>query len=307
MSATAQPPKPFRGFVSPNYTSVPDELFDEFLAVLSGAELKVLLYVVRRTFGFKKESDAISLNQLVDGITTRDGRRLDYGTGLSQSTVQVALKGLIEKNLIVATKRVSRERGNEATTYALNVLTPSAETRQTPSPEIGEGLHRKSAPQDTVTQETGLQPSKLRSANTEWGGEETGRTREAAAGNSPTGFQAVGSILDHHRRASVPEDAVQILRPYISEVAHAFGDRAPLASSTVRAVNLLRRSGVAVPVFIARLYEARSLTKDRVRVVNTTTIDRPAARSVKLQMAYFFTVLEQLLGVKERLPPKAAA
>ena len=45
----------FRGFDSPNYTQVPDILFDERMAHLSGAELKVLLYIIRRTFGFKKD------------------------------------------------------------------------------------------------------------------------------------------------------------------------------------------------------------------------------------------------------------
>ncbi len=34
----------FKGFISPRYTQVPDELFDELMAHLSGAELKVLLY-----------------------------------------------------------------------------------------------------------------------------------------------------------------------------------------------------------------------------------------------------------------------
>ena len=54
----------FPGFRSPNYTMVPDDLFDDLMAGLSGAELKVLLYIIRRTFGFKKHSDDISLNQI---------------------------------------------------------------------------------------------------------------------------------------------------------------------------------------------------------------------------------------------------
>ncbi len=93
---------PFPGYSSPNFTPIPDQLFDEQLPDLTGAELKVLLYIMRRTFGFKKESDNISLNQICKGILTRDGRILDRGTGLSQSTVQIALKGLLEKNILVA-------------------------------------------------------------------------------------------------------------------------------------------------------------------------------------------------------------
>jgi hypothetical protein len=71
----------FQGFTSPTYTQVPDELFDELMPRLSESELKVLLYVVRRTFGFKKSADDISLKQMVEGIRTRDGRQLDNGTG----------------------------------------------------------------------------------------------------------------------------------------------------------------------------------------------------------------------------------
>ena len=89
----------FEGFISPRYTQVPDEMFDELMAHLSGAELKVLLYIIRRTFGFKKDSDNISLKQICHGIITRDGEVLDHGTGLSLSTVQIALKGLIEKTV----------------------------------------------------------------------------------------------------------------------------------------------------------------------------------------------------------------
>ena len=99
--------KRFRGYSKPNYTPVPDELFDDQLPDLSGAELKVLLYIIRRTFGFKKESDNISLNQLIHGITTKDDVVLDRGTGLSKKTLLEALKNLVEKNLIISERRRS--------------------------------------------------------------------------------------------------------------------------------------------------------------------------------------------------------
>lgn len=159
----AEPNNPYKfgGFQNPNYTIVPDELFDELLALLSGAELKILLYIIRRTFGFKKESDEISLSQICKGISKRDGKVLDQGTGLSQSTAQLAIKGLEEKNIIVATRRVSAERGNEPTTYSLNFVQPSTENRQRGVPKIGEALYRKSATQETVLQETVKQENTL--------------------------------------------------------------------------------------------------------------------------------------------------
>jgi phage replication O-like protein O len=108
--------KHFKGYAKPNYTPVPDELFDEQLPDLSGAELKVLLYIIRRTFGFKKESDNISLNQLLHGITTTEGIVLDRGTGLTKKTLLETIKSLVEKKLIIAQRRRSEEKGNEPTT-----------------------------------------------------------------------------------------------------------------------------------------------------------------------------------------------
>src|SRR2546421_4672039 len=96
--------KHFKGYSKPNYTPVPDELFDQQLPDLSGAELKVLLYIIRRTFGFKKQSDNISLNQLLNGIQTKEGEVLDRGTGLSKKTLLETIKSLVGKNLII-TKR----------------------------------------------------------------------------------------------------------------------------------------------------------------------------------------------------------
>src|SRR3982750_2012812 len=104
MSKSALAKINFKGFISPRHTQVPDELFDELMAHLSGAELKVLLYIIRRTFGFKKDSDNISLNQICNGITTREGEVLDRGTGLSQQSAITASKRLVEINAIIATK-----------------------------------------------------------------------------------------------------------------------------------------------------------------------------------------------------------
>jgi Bacteriophage replication protein O len=156
--------KHFRGYTKPNYTPVPDELFDEQLPDLSGAELKVLLYIIRRTFGFKKESDNISLNQLLHGITTKEDVVLDRGTGLSKKTLLDTLRNLIEKNLILSERRRSKEKGDEPTTYRLNIVGETPENTHTPrgvkSPPGG-GVKSTPHPsdknyttQDTVVQET---------------------------------------------------------------------------------------------------------------------------------------------------------
>jgi phage replication O-like protein O len=112
----------FPGFQFPTTTPVPDEVFDVLMPQLSGAELKVLLYICRRTFGFKKASDSISLHQIAHGITTRDGRVLDGGTGLCKRHVQRALKVLEKKNIIKVSRKVDETGLNEVNTYSLNTL-----------------------------------------------------------------------------------------------------------------------------------------------------------------------------------------
>ena len=153
MKKVAQQILRFKGFISPRYTQVPDELFDELMSYLSGAELKVLLYIIRRTFGFKKDSDNISLRKICHGIKTREGDVLDKGTGLSLSTVQIALRGLLEKNCVITARNRSQEKGDEPTTYSLHML-PYSENRQGGIPKIGNGGYRKSVTQETVIQKT---------------------------------------------------------------------------------------------------------------------------------------------------------
>jgi len=128
----------FKGYASPNYTPVPDELFDEQLPDLSGAELKVLLYVIRRTFGFKRESDNISLSQMLNGLRTYDGRQLDRGVGLTKKTLLLAIKSLEEKQIIFTERRRSVANGDEPTSYRLHLAYSDA--REIITPPVGEKL-----------------------------------------------------------------------------------------------------------------------------------------------------------------------
>jgi hypothetical protein len=130
----------FKGFFVPNSTQVPDTLFDELMPDLSGAELKSLLYIIRRTFGFKKQTDTISINQMLGGITKLNGEELDRGTGLSKPALLSALKSLAHRNIIIPTRQYDAKGGNMATEYRLNVLAGSQPPRQrgdvtTPSKE----------------------------------------------------------------------------------------------------------------------------------------------------------------------------
>ena len=73
----------------PNSFQVPNALIDEVVADLSGAELKCYLFIVRKTVGWNKESDAISISQFMSALK------------LSNKTVVDACKRLAELGLIL--------------------------------------------------------------------------------------------------------------------------------------------------------------------------------------------------------------
>jgi hypothetical protein len=92
----------FAGFSAPSFTQIPDELLDQIMADLSGAELRVMLYICRRTFGFRRDSAKISSRQMLFGSFGPDGVQHDKGTGIHRrATLVETLNGLRKKGLII--------------------------------------------------------------------------------------------------------------------------------------------------------------------------------------------------------------
>jgi hypothetical protein len=128
MEATITPRERFKGFVPPAFTPVPDIVFDFLMQDLNLGELRALLYIVRRTLGFRRQEETISLSQMLNGLQAADGRALDRGVGLSKPTLLAALRSLEERGFIVVNRRQSAEKGNEPTTYRLNLCEPETST-----------------------------------------------------------------------------------------------------------------------------------------------------------------------------------
>jgi len=84
------------------FTALPNIYVDEHLAELSGAETKVLIVILRKTVGWQKESDEISLSQI------------EKITGLARHSVIAALRGLMKRGLVVQTKPAE---GNKPASY----------------------------------------------------------------------------------------------------------------------------------------------------------------------------------------------
>jgi Bacteriophage replication protein O len=253
----------YEGFAAPNYTPVPDDVFDVIAPELTESELRVLLYILRRTFGFKRNADAISLTQMVEGIKTRDGRQLDRGAGLSRRGVMAGCAGLVEKRIITVEKRLSPHGDNEINVYSLRFRLGVGQQMPYGGELAAPGVGNQMPPQKT--------------------GGHTGEQNVEDSKGTPASIEKYSADRD-------------VLANYITDFSHEFADRAPLASSISRAQNLYQRSGLSLDQFVDILYAARSITKERSASVREV----PDESGRKSRMHYYFAIVEDLL--EQKLP-----
>jgi phage replication O-like protein O len=109
------------GFNLPNYTQTPNDLFDEMLPDMGLSELKVVLVIIRKTKGWHKERDRISLSQLM---------KL---TGLSRQGVLDGILRAMQRGI------VGREASGRSYEYFLIVNTVD----QLPSKDSQHSRHTK--------------------------------------------------------------------------------------------------------------------------------------------------------------------
>ena len=106
-----------------NSFQLPNSVVDELLADLTGAELKCYLLVVRKTKGWNKEIDSISIGQFMEV------------TGLSNRSVITACDSLVEKGLLV---RSGGER--RLNTYSVKSFNISQTGEKSSSVKSGEKI-----------------------------------------------------------------------------------------------------------------------------------------------------------------------
>lgn len=124
--------------------------------------------------------------------------------------------------------------------------------------------------------------------------------------NQPTsssgGFESVGTVLTRTKRSpkyEVNHEAWSVILEYITDFASEFNDQASLKSSTTRAYNLFKRSGVSLSVFTQAMYAARATVKDRSTSIRSSTKDPQKPLPTKRKMAYWFSCLSDVLGLRE--------
>lgn len=97
----------YKGIECPRYTQIPDVMLDGLLPRLGHAEFKVAMYIARKTFGWGKDSDSISLPQL------------QKGTNLGDAAVKRAVKSLEEKGVLQVARSKTEAGGAAVNVYSL--------------------------------------------------------------------------------------------------------------------------------------------------------------------------------------------
>ena len=116
----------------PNAFQIPNSVIDELLAKLTCAELKCYLFVVRKTKGWNKESDSISVSQFMEV------------TGLSNRSVITACESLVQMGLL---ERSGGER--KLNTYSVKAFEIS-QSGEKSSSDLVKKVHTQNNNKNTI-------------------------------------------------------------------------------------------------------------------------------------------------------------
>src|SRR5437588_10003867 len=122
----------FQGFSKPeaNFFRLPNEWTDITAHVTSLAEMKLVEYVLKHTWGYSEFDmvKKITTDEFMYGRKKKSGERIDIGTGLSKPSVIAGLKsavahGLLEEEIDDSDKARIKKY------YKLKMKTPIAEDK----------------------------------------------------------------------------------------------------------------------------------------------------------------------------------
>ncbi len=115
---------PFTGFDPPesNYFRMPNSWTDITTEIDGIAELKVVEYILRHTWGYQEYGikKHITIDEFVNGRRRLDGSRMDKGTGLSERAVYDGLRKAVQNGL-VEEETDDSDRGRVKKFYSLRM------------------------------------------------------------------------------------------------------------------------------------------------------------------------------------------
>lgn len=128
--------KQFEGFrkidkESKNFYGIPNEWTDIMAEIDNLAELKIIEYIMRHTWGFKEHDTlkCITTDEFAHGRKRKDGTRMDKGTGLGTTGVKQGITKAVEHGYVICETDES-DKGRIKKHYGLKMLpTPDLDRR----------------------------------------------------------------------------------------------------------------------------------------------------------------------------------
>jgi hypothetical protein len=147
----------FAGFKSPdkNYSELPHEFILLLPLFKSLAELKIVLYILRHTWGFHEydEPKQITTDEFEHGRKNRKGKRIDSGVGMVKNSILDGLQRAVDHGFIeVETDNSDKARIGKS--YMLRMFKSCTSEGQTLNPGIPEVAPRTEKPTLEINQET---------------------------------------------------------------------------------------------------------------------------------------------------------
>ncbi len=324
--AASDPPPPFAGFDRPesNWFRMPNSWTDITADISSIAELKVTEYILRHTWGYQEYGikKHITIDEFVNGRRRQDGTRMDRGTGLSERAVYDGLRKAVQHGLVEEEVDDS-DRGRVKKYYSLKMRDAEAGDRlPEPLQDLQPGVQslqggvQVSQPRgakfidrsEKDTQERHFSSSSLSNSRKDSSNVDTFSSlpkpvERAALADRRDGMEELGSVLS--RRAGRPRQVLhqnedyQTIQSYIEDFRRELNDQASLKQSTTRAYNLYQRSGLPLEAFINQLFATRSIVKERTGNIRSQAGTDAYGVPLKNKAAYYFEVLQDLLGLRE--------
>jgi hypothetical protein len=270
-----QPEKPvFEGFrkidkESKHFYKLPNEWTDIMAEIDNLAELKVVEYIMRHTWGFGEHDryKHITVDEFMHGRLKADGTRMDKGTGLkSDRSVKDGLKAAIEHGYILC-EIDGRDKARIKKSYKLK-MREVVSTPQNDQDGNEENRQVDTTPQDTNSYPSGTQNLPPGSPNA------TPRTKKETKGRKRKKDRLKESDSINH---SLILSSTCLEK--VAEFASMYGDDDPAISQEL-ARRFYQKYDISEDDFYSYLYHAQ------------------AASSKTRQMTDFFTKLQKMLDDK---------
>ncbi len=284
----------FEGFNKPeaNFFRLPNEWTDITAQVTSLAEMKLVEYVLKHTWGYSEFDmvKKITTDEFMSGRKRKSGERIDNGTGLSKPSVIAGLKSAVKHGLLEE-ETDNSDKARIKKYYKLKMRNPIEEGEpendgsQADVKNLYIGVKKFDSDGKTSlhrSEKDTLRKIYIRNSKSKL---------QRNGSNEKQGYQSFQAVGDLLKQKPEPQDREaqhlpESIEASIDAISTEFQDAGNRRSNRTHVFHLYQVSGKTEERFTSYLYEARSITKQQ--------------GSIKKKMPYFFRVLEDITGVQQQ-------